>query len=628
MRFYSIFATLLFVLTLGLYWQTHSFGIVNLDDYSYLYNCDEIVVKGLTSDGVLWAFSEFGHAIWMPVTWLSYMADVSLFGEHYGAMHLHNVLLHAMNAVLVYLLLLMILRRLYVSDQRQSSFLLAAFAGAAVWALHPLRVEPVVWLASRKDVLFAFFEILALLTWIKRLDYKEKSETANIFWMLSVLLFVLACLCKPAAMTFPLLAGLLEWMIIGQIRKSDYKAPLMIAVGIALIASYAQRVGGAMSALSGVSLPGRVLNAAAAFGFYCWKTLWPTDLAVQCMNHWPKMPRFWWQGLLICAGYGIALLILAKKSLPGITLTRWKHVFDSKAPEQSSFSACAFCSLTFFGVAVAPTLGLANFGFHAFADRFTYLPSIGFSMLIAVGITRLTQKSFLTVHAKTLAFVATALLAVFMALSIQTSRQIGIWKDEIALFSRTLEIDGRDSPVILRALGEKYYDAEYNLEKALTYLDRSFIIDRKGNDNIHFIYCLLLAEAGRIEDAKREARLSDEIWENRLVKMGQTNLNLDSKPQYDLMRYLINASIALAEGDSELAKEHVAKVVGLMPNNTWANYLAGKIALKENNKELAVYYWKKSIADRTQPVSNRFLSSRIARLECADREGVQESKSK
>jgi|GEM_PF-2723465 len=626
MRSFYIFAILLFVLTFGIYWQTHSFGIINLDDYSYLYNCDEIVVKGLTTDGVLWAFSEFGHAIWMPVTWLSYMVDVSLFGENYGAMHLHNVTIHAMNAVLVYLLLLMILRRVYVSDQRPISLLLAACAGAAVWALHPLRVEPVVWIASRKDVLFAFFELLAFLVWIKRLDHQEKSETANIFWTLSVILFVLACMCKPAAMTFPVLAGLLEWMIVGKIRKSDYQAPLIIAVIIAAMASYSQRVGGATVALSGMSLPGRVLNASAAFGFYCWKTLWPTDLAVQCMNHWPKMPRFWWQGLLICVGYGSWVLVLFRKSVPDFTRTCFKHFFDIKASEKSPFYVCAFCSLAFFGVAVAPTLGIANFGFHSFADRFTYLPSIGFSILLAVGINQILQKKYWIAIPL---YMATGTASLIMVLLIvQSCRQVSNWRDEIVLFSRTLEIDGYDSPVILRALGEKYYDSGYDLEKALTYLDRSFVLDRKGNDNIHFIYCLLLAEAGRIEDAKREARLSDEIWENRLVQLGQADLSLDSKPQYDLMRYLINAGIALAEGDSELAKEHIAHVMTQMPNNTWANYLAGKIALNENNKELALCYWKKSIADRTQPISNRFLSSRITRLENKNLEDVLEAKRK
>lgn len=148
-------ATATFLITVAVFHAATGYGLINCDDYDYLLNHPE-VTGGLTLGGIRWAFANMQEAIWMPLTWISYMTDYSL-GLGYGGMHAVSILIHGLNTIL----LLLFLSRLF--PKHNSLLILAA---TLIWAIHPLRVESVVWLASRKDVLSTFFFLLALLAWI------------------------------------------------------------------------------------------------------------------------------------------------------------------------------------------------------------------------------------------------------------------------------------------------------------------------------------------------------------------------------------------------------------------------------------------------------------------------------
>jgi protein O-mannosyl-transferase len=184
-------AALLAVLVAAVYWQVRGHEFINYDDPDYVFE-NPVVTRGLTAEGVKWAFGKLHgkHTYWHPLTWLSHMADVQLFGLNAGAHHLVNVCFHAANAVLLYLLL----------QQLTGAFWRSALV-AALFALHPLQVDTVAWVTERKNLLSALFWILATMAYVR---YARTGRWSS--YGLMLLLFALGLMCKPMLVT---LAGLL-----------------------------------------------------------------------------------------------------------------------------------------------------------------------------------------------------------------------------------------------------------------------------------------------------------------------------------------------------------------------------------------------------------------------------------
>ena len=196
-----IFALVVFLLAVLPFARTADYGLVNCDDYEYVtVENAPFVSGGVSWAGVKYAARDLSHGIWMPLTWASYMFDFSLFSGRPGAMHLHSVALHGVNSALVFLLLWMMMRG------RGGGLFWGALC-AVLWSIHPLRVESVAWVASRKDVLSFLFELLALICWVRG----NGERGARRFAVASLAFFVLATMAKPSAMTFPLLALLLDF---------------------------------------------------------------------------------------------------------------------------------------------------------------------------------------------------------------------------------------------------------------------------------------------------------------------------------------------------------------------------------------------------------------------------------
>ena len=268
------------VLILGtvlLYWPVLGFDFINWDDGLYVLN-NEHINHGFSWLGLKWCF-QIGYAgNWHPVTWISHMVDCELFGLHSGPPHMENVLLHAANAALLFLMLNRLTRTFWRSAMV-----------AALFAWHPLRVESVAWIVERKDVLSALFWMLALWSYVL---YVEKLRFANSknYYLLTLVFFALGLMAKPMIVTLPCVLLLLDWWPLGRFgpearrpysRVIVEKLPfVLLAAGASILTVIAQKQGGAVASLQFIPLESRVLNCLVSYLRYMEKLFWPSDLSV------------------------------------------------------------------------------------------------------------------------------------------------------------------------------------------------------------------------------------------------------------------------------------------------------------------------------------------------------------
>ena len=353
-----------------LYSQTGRFEFLRLDDHDYTFRC-AFVKDGLSAANVKEAFANPRHAaIWMPATYISYMADITLFGPGMGPHHLVNVALHTLNALLLYALLLALLPRTADAPggTRAVTSVALTLLATAFWALHPQRVEAVAWIAGRKELLCALFTLLGLHCWLR---------PGRRWTLAATLCCALACMSKPTAMCFPFLAfavACLNDTRNGTTLTTNNAPPktrpltaylpllaLPVATGALAVYSQTHPEGRPELALFTASLPWRLLNAAVSTGLYLFQALVPVGLHLDYRatpGHFPL------DGLL-----GLATLAAVALVFGFILYRAWKYL-----------KGRLLALLLFFCAALAPTLGIfGSFGEAARADRFFYLPSLALS---------------------------------------------------------------------------------------------------------------------------------------------------------------------------------------------------------------------------------------------------------
>jgi len=411
----------LVAITLGVYGRVVGLRYVGIDDAAYVTQ-NPRVQDGLTSEGLRWALTTTHQANWHPLTWLSHMLDVELFGPGPAGPHAVNAILHALTALLLFLWL----------DRATGEPWPSAFA-AALFALHPLQVESVAWIAERKDVLSALFWMLTMRAW---LGYVRRPAVAR--YVVMVALFGAGLMAKPMLVTLPFVLLLLDYWPLGRWPRTPgsgvaprrlvlEKVPLLgLSIASSVTTILAQRAGGAMVDLASLPIPARFANALVGYTVYLGKTLWPIDLAVL----YPHPTTF--PGWRVAA----AALILGAVS---VGAWRWRL--------RRPWLAVGWC--WFLGTLV-PVIGLVQVGVQSVADRYTYLPGIGLFIIAAWGLAELTAAWGLPARAKSLA--AVSLLA---TLSVATWTQLGHWCDAESLFSHAVRVT-RDNHV-----------AHYNLGLAL-----------------------------------------------------------------------------------------------------------------------------------------------------------------
>lgn len=373
-KWFWIFSAVLVAGVLAIYGQTGGFEQLSYDDEGYTVTC-RFVKDGLSFANVLESFTDLTWGgIYMPITYTSYMAVISLFGPVHGPQHLVSVLFHALNAVLFFAFLLRLedARRETGDGGRETGdvrrgALIVAFLAAALWAWHPLRVESVAWIASRKDTLFTLFTLLGLFAWMRNRR------------LLTYFLMLCGCLSKPTAMVFPVLAFCVEYLTVrpeGRSRNSSlftlnfsllkYLPMLLLAAATAFLATYSQTHGDADGrGLFYSTFSWRLLNAAVSLGIFFYHTVVPVGL------------QFWYRpirgGIPLHTALGLVSLALVTG---GFLLALWKCRAHRRTLLMTALWFCA---------AISPTLGIAgSFGNHAFADRFTYVPMMALSIMIVL----------------------------------------------------------------------------------------------------------------------------------------------------------------------------------------------------------------------------------------------------
>jgi hypothetical protein len=402
-------------------------GFINLDDGDYVRD-NPPVRAGLTGPSVQWAFTTGHAANWHPITWLSHMLDIELFGLNPAGHHVMNVWLHAANAVLLFWLLRRLTGRLWLSA------LVAAF-----FALHPQRAESVAWISERKDVLSTFFGLLCLLAYTAyaRSRDERRGARAKINYALALLCFALGLMSKPMLVTWPLLMLLLDYWPLRRIELATLGSQLatlrrlvlektpffVLTVASSLVTLLVQQRGGAVASLGNHPLPDRLANAMLSYLRYLGKTFWPTDLAV----YYPPPPQ--WPGATIIFAAVILLLI---------TFVCLRYA------RQHQFLLVGW---GWFVITLIPVIGIVQVGGQAMADRYTYVPAIGLFLLVVWGGAELWPKS------RAISF-GGAVLALGVS-GILLQRYVSLWKNSETLFTHAI------------AVTPPNYMARFNLANAL-----------------------------------------------------------------------------------------------------------------------------------------------------------------
>jgi Flp pilus assembly protein TadD len=401
--------------TLAVYFRTFHYPFVNFDDDLYVY-VNPVVRAGISVPGTVWAFTSL-YMNWHPLTWLSHMLDVQLFGLKAGPEHEVNVLLHIASVVLLFLAL----ARLTAKPFR-------AAIVAGIFALHPLHVESVAWISERKDVLSTFFEMLTLLLYVR---YAEKRTASRYISM--ALAFACSVMAKPMAVTFPFVLLLLDYWPLERIECPPSlarlkpllweKAPLFaMSVAASVLTVIAQSTSGEMIALGEWPFPARLANAVVVCMKYIEKAIWPSDLAVLYPLERPS-----------AVGVVFAILAMAAITMAAIL---WRR----KRP----YLLVGW--LWYLGMLV-PVAGLVQAGWQSMADRYTYLPLVGLSIALVWTIADFAARRFpLQIAAGASAIIALVFLAVTAA------RQTDYWQSNETLYEHTLAIT-RNNFVIENNLG-------------------------------------------------------------------------------------------------------------------------------------------------------------------------------
>ena len=542
------------LLALLVFAQSVRFDFVYFDDHDYVVR-NERVLGGLTLDNVRWAFTTLKLVNWHPLTWLSHMLDVTLYGTWAGGHHLTSAILHAANAALLYLVLV------YLTGRAGRSVLVAT-----LFAVHPLRMESVAWVSERKDLLSGFFFILMLGA------YSRYARSRGPAWYVATLVaLALGLMSKSMLVTAPCVLLLLDFWPLDRVgrervaRLLGEKIPMVaMCAAISVVTYMAQRGGGAVGEDRVFPLARRLGNAVWAYGRYLRKTLWPNDLAVFYPYEGLNTPFPW--GRAIAAGVVLLMLTL-------LAVRLWRRE-----------RAVLVGWLWFLGMLV-PTIGVVQVGGQALADRYTYLPHVGLLIAIVWALALLTDA-----RPSLARLMKPAAVAAVVALTLTTLWQLPSWRNTETLFTRAAQVTDRNArahvclALFYGDLGE-HERARQHYELALKYHPTN----AEANNN----YGNLLAEEGHADEAIRHIQLAVRAepryaeahnnLANLLAKRGEVQLALHHHAQAvrldpDLAAARFNYGVTLASvGRLREAQIQLERALQLRPDYADARYTYGLV---------------------------------------------------
>lgn len=547
----------LIIATLAVYWQLINYDFIVCDDTDYITE-NRHVRDGWTVEGVVWAFTTNFHRHWHPLTWLSHMTDCQLFGLNPGRHHLSSLFLHLANTVLLF----------FVFKLMTGALLRSAFV-AALFALHPLHVEPVAWIAVRKDLLCAFFWMLAMLAYIR---YSKSPGFCR--YILVILAFILGLMAKSMVVTLPFVLLLMDYWPLKRARSEQSKidrstgsrkflnsmyqrllefrliwdkALLLIFVGIAsIIALSAMQQKTVLSLHTSKLLRTEHLIANTSYLSYIGKMFWPFNLAVP-YPHNPATSA--WQS----GGYGLLLICIT-------FLVFWK-----RRPYPYLLVGWLWYLIT-----LMPVIGIVGYGPTNMADRYTYIPLIGLFIIIAWGVPDLLKAWR---YKRIVLAMSTGIL--LLCLMTLTWFQVRLWKDSTTLFKHSLDVTANNYKahhILGYALA-----GQGNPEEAIDHYFKAISIQpnyAKAHHNLGYA----LAKQGKLEEA-----------------IDSYNKALSFRPRMAKSHY--NLGLILAQqGKLGEAVDHFSKAISIKPDYAKAYFNLGFFLAEQGKLEEAIEHYSKAIS--------------------------------
>jgi Flp pilus assembly protein TadD len=539
----------LFVLTIAVYLRTTTFDFVSYDDDQFVFE-NPYVSTGLTLRNVAWAFDIHGPSQYHPLAWLSHMLDVELFGLRPAGHHAVNVFVHALSVVL-----------LYLAMTRMTGTTWRSAAVAVVFALHPAHVESVAWVSERKDVLCALFVFVTMLAYARYAEQPSGRRYAAVF-----VAYAMALMSKPMAVTLPALLLLLDYWPLRRaaphgaadpagggvpprrliVEKLPLLAMAALSAGLSLLC---QLAAGVVSSLENVSLASRATNVFVSYVRYLRMSVLPVKLSAfyPYVSDWPVWV---WGGSVLLM---VAITFACVRSRRPYAVVGW----------------------LWFVISLIPVIGLLQVGAQSIADRYTYLPYVGLSILAAWGLAEVAMRSSTTRRT-----VVSASAVLLVAACIITFIQIGHWRNSETLFRQAIRAT-KDNDVAHYNLGASYDDqgdlpramdhylaalsirpnhgeAHQNLgidlhltgqpEKAEVHL-REAVRLRPDSAEARFNFANFLADRGRLDEAAGEMEQGLKLNPN----------NVTARLQY--------AAVLFRRGEQAAALDQAERVLQLAPDN-------------------------------------------------------------
>ena len=590
---------LLFGLVLWVFLPAQRGNFIELDDYIYVTGNPHM---DFTAGNLVWPMvpTHIECANWHPLTHWSLMLDHRFYGLNPWGYHLTNVLLHAINTVLVFL----VLRRMTGATWR-------SLMVAGLFGLHPLRVESVAWISERKDVLSGLFFMLAIGAYVRyvqkksRVEGRESStqasraldplarrsraETARLWtldYYLVLLFFALGLMSKPMVVTLPCVLLLLDFWPLERWKQNDWRGLLvdklpffLLSAIVSFITYVAQRNGGMMKYLTGLSFGARLENALVSYGRYLGKLFWPVDLCAfyPYPGHWP-LAAVLASGLLV---FGLSGLVFALRRKQPFLLTGW---------------------FWFLGTLV-PVIGLVQAGAQSMADRYSYIPSVGILIILVWGMCQATRGW----HYQSIGIGAIGgVLALFCI--VLTRHQIGYWGDGNRVWSRAIAVTENNYGAH-NCLGRTWFSQgrldeairEFqevirlnpNFAEAYISLGRSFTDSKRVDEAIvcyqkvleiqpdyfmaHFNLSEILSQNGRVDEA---------------IVHYQKALQIN--PDYEEAHNNLGVTL-LRKGNVDEAIVHLQKALEINPNIAEAHCNLGIALFQKRNVDEAIIHLQKAL---------------------------------
>jgi tetratricopeptide (TPR) repeat protein len=492
-------------LTWLVFGQTLWHDFINYDDPRYVYENTKIT-DGVSISGIAWAFTHIHSMNWHPLTTISHMLDCQWYGLKAGWHHFTNVLLHTLAAIFLFTVL----------QQMTGAFWRSAFV-AAVFAIHPLRVESVAWIAERKDVLSGVFFMLTLLAYI----YYVRSPRITRYLVVALVL-VCGLMSKPMLVTLPFVLLLLDYWPLDRIKGEAWKRvlekiPLIALSAVSSIATLlAQK--GAVGWTEELPIFERINNASVSYVLYIWQMFWPVNLAVFYPHPENRLPL--WEiiaslVLLICV---TAVTIILRKQRPYL-ITGW---------------------LWYLGMLV-PVIGLVQVGWQGHADRYTYLPQIGLYTAITWAVADMTRP-----WRYRRAILSTGGLLTVVVLSCCAWIQTRYWRDSETLFKHALAVT-TNNDVAENNLGIVYL-GQGNVDEAISLLQAAVDL-RSDNSPAQENLAKALFQKGRVSEALTHYR--------KLLELQPDNIEVHN----------IVGTVLIQQGRAREAIDEWQKVLTIQPDN-------------------------------------------------------------